>query len=287
MKKGKIIVTITIGIMCFILTALIFMQVKTISQTGISELEIMRESELKTEITSLKTRYDETIAKIEETNEKILEYEASALEGKEASELLQQELKETDDLLGKNSVTGEGIIITLANSGTNKVYAEDLLELVNLLKNAGAEAISINEQRIVYDSYIVDLAGNYITVNGERIVSPFTVKAIGNTSYLESAVAQKNYGYIDTQTAEGKQVALSREASITIAAHNKSLEFEYVREGESYGSNSNISRMYLGSNNRSEWSSNFIYIFWIFSNSNYSSIRLSIWRNNFSTERKF
>ena len=118
------------------------------------------------------------------------------------------------------------------NSGTNKVYAEDLLELVNLLKNAGAEAISINEQRIVYDSYIVDLAGNYITVNGERIVSPFTVKAIGNTSYLESAVAQKNYGYIDTQTAEGKQVALSREASITIAAHNKSLEFEYVREGE-------------------------------------------------------
>lgn len=232
MKKGKIIVTITIGIMCFILTALIFMQVKTISQTDISELEIMRESELKTEITSLKTRYDETIAKIEETNEKILEYEASALEGKEASELLQQELKETDDLLGKNSVTGEGIIITLANSGTNKVYAEDLLELVNLLKNAGAEAISINEQRIVYDSYIVDLAGNYITVNGERIVSPFTIKAIGNTSYLESAVAQKNYGYIDTQISEGKQVTLSREESVNIAGYNKSLDFEYVKEGK-------------------------------------------------------
>lgn len=232
MKKGKIIVTITIGIMCFILTTLIFMQVKTISQTDISELEIMRESELKTEITSLKTRYEETIAKIEETNEKILEYEASAIEGKEASELLQKELKETNDLLGKNSVTGEGIIITLAHSGTNKVYAEDLLEVVNLLKNAGAEAISINEQRIVYDSYIVDLTGNYITVNGERIVSPFTIKAIGNTSYLESAVAQKNYGYIDTQLSEGKQVTLSREESITIAAYNKNLDFEYVREEE-------------------------------------------------------
>ena len=157
MKKGKFIVTITIGIMCFILTALIFMQVKTISQTDISELEIMRESELKTEITSLKTRCEEVEAKIKETNEKILEYEAVIAEGKEASELLQKELQETEDLLGKNSVTGEGIIITISNSGTSKINAEDLLELVNILRNAGAEAISINEQRIVYDSYIVDI----------------------------------------------------------------------------------------------------------------------------------
>ena len=35
MKKGKFIVTITIGIMCFILTALIFMQVKIISKRDI------------------------------------------------------------------------------------------------------------------------------------------------------------------------------------------------------------------------------------------------------------
>ena len=148
MKKGKFIVTITIGIMCFILTALIFMQVKTISQTDISELEIMRESELKTEITSLKTRCEEVEAKIKETNEKILEYEAVIAEGKEASELLQKELQETEDLLGKNSVTGEGIIITISNSGTSKINAEDLLELVNILRNAGAEAISINEHSL-------------------------------------------------------------------------------------------------------------------------------------------
>ena len=58
MKKGKLIMTIIIGLMCLILTMLIFMQVKTISQTNISELEIMRESELKTEITALKTKYE-------------------------------------------------------------------------------------------------------------------------------------------------------------------------------------------------------------------------------------
>ena len=81
MKKGKLIMTIIIGLMCLILTMLIFMQVKTISQTNISELEIMRESELKTEITALKTKYEETAIKIKETNEKILEYEEAATEG--------------------------------------------------------------------------------------------------------------------------------------------------------------------------------------------------------------
>lgn len=230
MKKGKFIVTVTIGFMCLILTALIFMQVKTISQTDISELEIMRESELKTEITALKTKCDEVEIKIKETNEKILEYEEASLEGKEASELLQAELKETEDLLGKNSVSGEGIIIKMANSGSTQVNSEDLLELVNLLKNAGAEAISINEQRIVYDSYIVDInESGHITINGNWEFAPYTIKAIGNTTYLESAVSQKNYGYIDTQISEGKQVTLERSSNITIPAYNRSLEFEYVK----------------------------------------------------------
>lgn len=231
MKKGKLTITIIIGIMCLILTMLIFMQVKTISQTDISELEIMRESELKTEITTLKTKYEEVIAKIEETNEKILQYEETFIEGKEASELLEEELQETEDLLGKNSVSGEGIIIKMSNAGTNKINSEDLLNLVNLLKNAGAEAISINEKRLVYDSYIVDINNsNYITINGEYIVAPYTIKAIGNTTYLESAVAQKNYGYIDTQIAEGKQVTMERVRNVVIPAYNKNLDFEYVKE---------------------------------------------------------
>lgn len=232
MKKGKIIITITIGLMCLILTMLIFIQVKTISQTDISELETMRESELKTEITSLKAKYEETVAKFNETSQTILEYEQASIEGKEASEILQKELKETEDLLGRNSVTGEGIIIYLSD-GTSKINTDDLLELINLLKNAGAEAISINEQRIVYDSYIADINDkNLITVKGEYIASPYVVKAIGNTTYLESAISQKNYGYIDTKITAGKQIELERNSAITIASYNKNLDFEYVKGEE-------------------------------------------------------
>lgn len=233
LKKGKITITITIGIMFLIFTSVIFMQVKTISQTDISELELMRESELKSEITSLKAKYEETIEKIQETNGKILDYEEAVANGKKASQLLEKELIETEKILGKDSVSGEGIIIKMENGGTNKVKADDLLELVNLLKNAGAEAISINDERIVYDSYISDIINtNIITVKGTRISAPYTIKAIGNTSYLESAVSQKNSGYIDEKIAEGKRVTLERSTNVTILKHGKNLEFEYVKEGE-------------------------------------------------------
>ena len=92
MKKGKMIITITIGIVCLILTMVIFIQIKTINQTNISELEIMRESELKAEITSLKTKTNEIDVKIAETNTKIKEYEDVINKGIEASELLENEL---------------------------------------------------------------------------------------------------------------------------------------------------------------------------------------------------
>lgn len=233
MKKGKVVITITIGIMCLILTMIIFIQINTINQTNISELEIMRESELKAEITSLKTKTNEVETKLVDVNAKIKEYDDAMNVGREASELLQSELQEREDLLGKTEVTGQGIIITLT-SGEKQVTVQDLLDLVNQLKNAGAEAISINGKRIVYESYIVNINGdiNNVSINGNKTGEPFVVKAIGNVSHLESGVAQKKYGYIDTKISEGRNVSLEKYDSITIESYNRKLDFEYVKEEE-------------------------------------------------------
>lgn len=106
MKKGKITITIVIGLMVFALTAVIFIQVKTISSTDITELENMREDQLNEEIITLKAKYEEAYAKLQETGNKITEYKETMNTEKEAWELLQKEVKETRDLLGKNDVTG-------------------------------------------------------------------------------------------------------------------------------------------------------------------------------------
>ena len=194
----------------------------------------MRESELKTEITSLKTRCEEVEAKIKETNEKILEYEAVIAEGKEASELLQKELQETEDLLGKNSVTGEGIIITIENTGGDSeneamtVNTADLINLVNELRLAGAEAISINGERIVANSDIFDV-GNFIYINGQRTTSPYEIKVIGDRKYLESALNIKG-GYIDVYTLNGYKIKMESSENIVIGKYEGEMTLNYVKK---------------------------------------------------------
>lgn len=228
MKKGKITITITIGLMALMLTAVIFIQFKTINQTDITSLENMREDELRTEISNFKQKIEEVTKQLDETNSKIAEYEETINTDKQASELLATELEQQNNLLGKNTVKGEGIIVTLTDTSTQKITSEDLRTLLNELKTAGAEAISINGQRIVYDSYIVDIESSFISVNGTRLVSPYEVKAIGNTTYLESGLSKKTYGYIDTKLEEGKDVKLTRQDSITIEKYNGDLSMEYA-----------------------------------------------------------
>jgi len=214
--------------MFLILTTIIFVQFKTIKQTDITSIENMREDELKSEISNFKQKIAEVEKQIEETDSKIKEYEETIATGKQASELLEKELEQQNNILGKNAVKGTGIIVTLTDTRAQKITSEDLRELLNQLKTDGAEAVSINGQRIVYDSYVVDLGGTYISVNGERIVSPYEVKAIGNPTYLESGLSKKQYGYIDTKLEEGKDVVLERKDEILINAYTGDLNMEYA-----------------------------------------------------------
>ena len=229
MGKGKLTITITIGLMCLILSTVIFVQFKTINQTDITSLENMREDELRTEISNFKQKVTEIESQLKETNLKISEYEETINTDKEASDLLVKELEQQNNILGRNAVTGSGVVITLTDTRAQKISPEDLRQLLNGLKTAGAEAISINGHRIVYDSYVVDLGGTFISVNGKREVSPYIVKAIGNPTYLESELSKKQYGYIDTKLEEGKDIVLERQENILIDAYTGNLNMEYAQ----------------------------------------------------------
>lgn len=228
MKKGKLTLTVTIGLVVLIFTAVLFIQFKTINQTDITSLENMREDELKSEISNFKQKSEELKKELQETNTKISEYNETIATGKEASELLTKEIEGQNNLLGKNAVKGSGVIITLKDTIAKKITGEDIRALLNELKMAGAEAISVNNQRIVYDSYVVDIGDTYISINGTRIVSPYEVKAIGNPTYLESGLSQKQYGYIDTKLEEEKDVTLERKDNIVINKYSGNLNMEYT-----------------------------------------------------------
>lgn len=116
-------------------------------------------------------------------------------------------------IVGTSDVNGEGITIAI-NDGSDLVHQEDLIILIDELKNSGAEAISINDQRITYSSYLY-CDGGVILIDGQKIGNPFFIKAIGNSSTMYSSMT-RNKGYIATLIKDGLQVNVQKVDSLII-----------------------------------------------------------------------
>lgn len=231
MKKGKITLTIVIGIACVALATVMFMQFKIVNQTDINELEIMREEELRTELANWKNKYEEAESQYQTQLQKLEEYKQKEASETETAELVKKELEQVNLILGKTDVEGQGIEITLReneNAESGHITADNLNMIVNSLKEAGAEAISINEQRIVNMSDIVLVGENIIRVNQQRVVPPYVIKAIGNQTYLESALSV-NGGEVDNLGKLGHDVAIEKNDKIQIPKYNKELTTKYIQ----------------------------------------------------------
>lgn len=225
MKKGQKTIYITVFLVCVMLSSIIFMQFKTARQTNITDIKNMNEDELKKEIISWQNKFEQTKKQLEETDKKIEEYEQSLSKGEKNSELLNSEYEESLMLAGLTDVEGQGVIITLVDEENQTIISNHLLNLVNELKYAGAEAISINGNRITNFTDIVDV--NYIImVNGIKISSPYEVKAIGNQMYLASTLNAKD-GFITTYNETGLNISMKEEKNIQIPKYNKELKLKY------------------------------------------------------------
>ena len=93
-----------------ILVSISFIQFKTVEQVNETDIENMRDEELREQISSWKSKWEEANEKLEDTNTKISEYQTKIESNEEASELLDEELKKSQLLLGTTDVTGEGVV---------------------------------------------------------------------------------------------------------------------------------------------------------------------------------
>ena len=229
-KKGKITMTITMVIACFALALVMSMQFKIASETDITSIENMREAELRTELANWKSKYEEVEKKYEETSSKIDEYKQNKESNEDTEKLVDDELQQVNMQLGKVDVQGEGIEVTLRetdNEEISRITADDLILIVNALKVSGAEAISINDERIINMTDIVSVNENtVIRVNQQRVVSPYVIKAIGNQTYLEGAISG-NGGEGDKLEKLGHTVSITKSNKVQIKKYNKALTTKY------------------------------------------------------------
>lgn len=144
-------------------------------------------------------------------------------------------------LIGLTDVSGEGVTVTMKDNNSVTadaisvtddislylVHDSDIRAIVNELENAGAEAISINDQRVVITTSIT-CEGNVISVNGQKISSPFTIKAIGNSLSLYSALIRPG-GYVETLNSTGIPTTVKKSENIKIGKYSGVINFKYGR----------------------------------------------------------
>lgn len=228
--KANITMSISILIVCIILVAVSFIQFKTVEQVQETDIETMREEELREQISTWKSKYEEVNEKLVDTREKINEYNQKLDSNEEASELLDEELRKSQLILGTTDVVGDGVVVTLTDTTESPIKAEDLVQLINELRFAGAEAISINGVRILSMTDIADIDTYIIIKPSQRLVSPYVVKAIGNQTYLVSNLCLKNSGFVDKYNNSGKSVKLEKQRNIKIPKYSGNIDIKYMKE---------------------------------------------------------
>jgi len=199
LKKNSI--AIVLGVVCLFLSIAVAIQFRTIEETNNVVAGVLAENGLRDEVLKWKARYEEIYEEVQDEEKKLDKVRKEASADDENSSSDREELKQVNCLLGLTEVTGKGITIVLddnkvaiadgtivGNLAEYLVHDDDLIRLVNDLKNGGAEAISINDQRIVNTTGIV-CDGNVVRINGQKVSAPFEIKAIGYPERLIGAIS--------------------------------------------------------------------------------------------------
>ena len=238
MKNKQVI--ILLGLVCALLAFAICVQLKTIREAYNIAGQTETENKLRDQVLRWKERYDTIYANLEEAEIKLEELRGKITQNDSKSAQLEAELKLANQLLGLTELKGKGVIVTLDDNKTvglettnitgYLVHDGDIIEMINELKNAGAEAISVNGQRIVSNTAIT-CDGNVIRINNQKIGAPYVIQAIGYPEYLESGLNLPG-GLIQYLNRDGVITKIEKSNNITIPKYTGVYNYEYMKNVE-------------------------------------------------------
>lgn len=236
----KIYKEIWFGIVSFILVVSICFQMRIVNNAGTITLNSYGNDELISEIFKWEKRYNDTTKKVDSQNEIINEYESVINSDGDLTRVLTQELEQSKILLGLSNLKGKGTIVKIDDSKIQPneeytikdliVHDSDVLLIVSTLKAAGAEAICVNDKRIVSSSEI-KCVGPVIEVNNEKLAAPYTIKAIGDADKMEDYINNKS-SILQTFRQRTLEVEVYSEENVFIPKYNKKVSSDYLSLGE-------------------------------------------------------
>ena len=235
--RGKI----AFGVLCAILGFIISLQFKTVRGNTGGLLSTQKAQQLALELKELRTEKTALMEELTEWEIRLKEYEISEADESFIIKNLNKDLERYQIISGYKTVGGPGIIITIddpiqeypgqSNESFIMYNYDLLLGIVNKLNGAGAEAISINDQRYTSATEIY-YTSNSVLINSVPTIPPFIIKAVGNPESLEAALNIR-FGIVqEMREMYNLQVTIKKENNIVIPRYNKTINFRYAKPSD-------------------------------------------------------
>lgn len=230
-------VQILIGIFCFILCFAVTLQYKSvIRNNSVNNNKLQRTADLQNELINVKQELIDLKKENLQLSTDLETYRNEAAKNSDGSALLKKELDNALMLAGLTDAEGPGVTVEISDSkaptAANEpgssyiVHDSDLRDVVNELCTAGAEAVSINGERIIATSGI-RCVGNVIMVNNKRCAPPFVINAIGDAAALEAGLNIRE-GIVDVLKLYNIEVNVTKMSKIVIEKYSGTLSFKYA-----------------------------------------------------------
>lgn len=218
-NRGQVVA----GVLLALLGVALVAQVRSTEEAGLSQL---RQSELVALLDNVSSRVDALQQEVVQ-----LEADRVRLQGEQGDEAAaraaQERLESYAILAGTAPVQGPGITV-FVNDPDGVVTQTMLLDAIQELRDAGAEAIQVGPQRVVASSYVGTDAEGRVTLDGAVLVPPYRIVAIGDSHTLAGAMAIPG-GFSDSLRGAGATVDVVETDSLLIDALHAAEEPRYAR----------------------------------------------------------
>ncbi len=232
--KGRI----AFGVLCAILSFTISLQFKTVKGSTGGILSTQKAQQLALELKELRSEKTALMEELTEWEVRLKEYEMSEANESFIIKNLNKDLEKYQIMSGYKTVEGSGVIITIddpiqehpgQDDDSFIMYNYDLiLGVINKLNGAGAEAISINDQRYTSTTEICYVS-NSVLINSVPTIPPFVIKAVGDSESLEAALSMR-FGIIqEMRDMYNLQITIEKKDNVVISRYNKTTNFKYAK----------------------------------------------------------
>ncbi|MEV7929351.1 DUF881 domain-containing protein [Kitasatospora sp. NPDC088779] len=211
MSRGQLVV----ALLLFSLGLGLAIQVRSTNDHH-SQLRGARQEDLVRILDELDSRQQRLQQEKAELEQSLAKLENSSNQAKEAQEQTRKKATELGVLAGTVKATGPGIVLTV-DDPQGQVKADMLLDTLQELRAAGAEAIQINDVRVVVNTYFTDVSGGGVQIDGKKVSQPYRFTVVGNPQDLTPALNIPG-GVVRTLESHQARATITQQQKVVVDA---------------------------------------------------------------------